>query len=334
MIRASGTTFSSFWCMRPFGGRSHMLGANRGGVKTRRRRITGRRRPALAPPRSAGPRYRGHVGAVSARHRIRRTPVLCVVSPAKSLDYESPLATKKRSEPMMLERAGELVTIMRTKSVDDLRQLMSISQPLAELNFERFQDWEPPFTPKNARPAVLAFNGDTYQGLDAANRFTERDFTHAQKTLRILSGLYGVLRPLDLIQPYRLEMGSKVANRAGRDLYAYWRPTVTEQLNSDLAASPGANALINLASTEYFGAVDTAAVDGKVVTPIFLDADADGEYRTVGFFAKRARGTMAGWIITERIKSVRALREFTGMGYRFDPERSTTDQPVFVRSGQ
>ncbi|MEZ5230651.1 MAG: YaaA family protein [Acidimicrobiales bacterium] len=137
--------------------------------------------------------------------------MLCVVSPAKSLDYESPLATKKRSEPMMLERAGELVTIMRTKSVDDLRQLMSISQPLAELNFERFQDWEPPFTPKNARPAVLAFNGDTYQGLDAANRFTERDFTHAQKTLRILSGLYGVLRPLDLIQPYRLEMGSKVA---------------------------------------------------------------------------------------------------------------------------
>ncbi len=258
--------------------------------------------------------------------------MLCVVSPAKSLDFDSPLATKKRTEPMMLDRASELVTIMRDHSVDDLQQLMSISQPLAELNFERFQDWQPPFTPKNARPAVLAFNGDTYIGLDAPNTFSERDFTHAQKTLRILSGLYGVLRPLDLIQPYRLEMGSKVTNPAGKDLYAYWRGTVTEQLNLDLAASPGSEALINLASNEYFGAVDVDALDAKVITPTFLDADDAGNYRTVGFFAKRARGTMAGWIITERVKSIRALHNFTGMGYAFDPERSSADNPVFTRS--
>ncbi len=258
--------------------------------------------------------------------------MLCVVSPAKSLDFESPLATKKRSDPLMLDRAGELVDIMRHQSVDDLRQLMSISQPLAELNFERFQDWQPPFTPENARPAVLAFNGDTYIGIDAPNRFSERDFTHAQKTLRILSGLYGVLRPLDLIQPYRLEMGSKVSNPAGNDLYAYWRTTVTERLNADLADSPGSAALINLASNEYFGAVDTEAIDAKIITPTFLDANDAGDYKTISFFAKRARGTMAGWIITERIKSVRALREFTGMGYRYDPDRSTPDKPVFLRS--
>lgn len=258
--------------------------------------------------------------------------MLCVVSPAKSLDFESPLATKKRTEPLLLDRASELVSIMREKSVEDLQRLMSISQPLAELNFERFQDWEPPFTPKNARPAVLAFNGDTYIGLDAPNTFTERDFTHAQKTLRILSGLYGVLRPLDLIQPYRLEMGSRLANPAGPDLYSFWRSTVTAQLDADLAESPGADVLINLASIEYFGAVDTDALGARVITPTFLDADENGNHRVVSFFAKRARGAMAGWIITERVKSVRALRSFTGMGYRFDPERSSADKPVFVRS--
>ncbi len=258
--------------------------------------------------------------------------MLCVVSPAKSLDFESPLATKKRTEPTMLDRASELVTIMRDHSVDDLQRLMSISQSLAELNFERFQDWQPPFTPKNARPAVLAFNGDTYIGLDAPSSFSERDFTHAQKTLRILSGLYGVLRPLDLIQPYRLEMGSKVSNPAGSDLYAYWRTTVTDQLNADLALSPGADALINLASNEYFGAVDAKAIEATIVTPTFLDANDAGDYKTISFFAKRARGTMAGWIITERVKSVRALREFEGMGYRYDEARSTADKPVFLRS--
>jgi cytoplasmic iron level regulating protein YaaA (DUF328/UPF0246 family) len=258
--------------------------------------------------------------------------VLIVISPAKSLDFESPLATRKHSEPGLLERAAELVEVMRKKSPDELGEMMSISPSLAELNFERFHDWSVPFTPQNARPAVLAFNGDTYLGLDAARSFDARDFTHAQKTLRILSGLYGVLRPLDLIQPYRLEMGSKLKTAAGDTLYDYWGHTITQALAVDLAASPGSRALVNLASNEYFGAVDPAGLDARVVTPTFLDSNASGPPRTVGFFAKRARGTMAAWIIRNRVRSVRALADFDGMGYRHDPERSRADEPVFVRS--
>lgn len=257
--------------------------------------------------------------------------MLIVVSPAKALDFESKPATRKFSEPMLLDRSRELAAIMATKSPDDLSALMSISPTLAELNFERFQDWQPPFTPANARPAVLAFNGDTYIGLDAPNSFSERDYTHAQKVLRILSGLHGVLRPLDLIQPYRLEMGSKVSHPEGRDLYSFWGDRVTDALNADLDASPGARVLVNLASNEYFGVVQADRVDARIVTPKFLDASGDGDYKIVSFFAKRARGTMAGWIIRERIKSARALVDFDAAGYRYDPVGSSADEPVFVR---
>lgn len=257
--------------------------------------------------------------------------MLIVVSPAKALDFESKPATRKFSEPMLLDRSRELAAIMATKSPDDLSALMSISPTLAELNFERFQDWQPPFTPANARPAVLAFNGDTYIGLDAPNSFSERDYTHAQKVLRILSGLHGVLRPLDLIQPYRLEMGSKVSHPEGRDLYSFWGDRVTDALNADLDASPGARVLVNLASNEYFGVVQADRVDARIITPKFLDASGDGDYKIVSFFAKRARGTMAGWIIRERIKSARALVDFDAAGYRYDPVRSSADEPVFVR---
>jgi cytoplasmic iron level regulating protein YaaA (DUF328/UPF0246 family) len=257
--------------------------------------------------------------------------VLIAVSPAKALDFESPLPTKKYTVPTMMDEARQLVSIMSRQSPDDLADLMSISPALAELNFERFQDWEPPFTRHNARPAVLAFNGDTYIGLDARASFDERDFTHAQKTLRILSGLYGVLRPLDLIQPYRLEMGTKVATPSGRDLYSFWDTSITDALNADLATSPGAAVLVNLASAEYFGSVQPDRIEGRVVTPKFLDAKGDGEHKMVSFFAKRARGAMAGWIIRDRVKSARALRDFDGLGYRYSPERSTTDEPVFIR---
>lgn len=258
--------------------------------------------------------------------------MLIVVSPAKALDFESPLVTRNYTVPEMLDRAGALVDIMRRSSPEDLSRLMSISPALAELNFERFQDWTLPFTPRNARPAVLAFNGDTYQGLAAGRRFTTRDFTHAQKVLRILSGLHGVLRPLDLIQPYRLEMGSKVRHPDGDDLYSYWGTAVTERLRADLAASPGSQALVNLASREYFGVVRTDLLDTRVVSPVFLDADEAGELRVVSFFAKRARGAMAGWIVRERISSPKALAEFDLDGYRFDAARSTRDEPVFTRS--
>ena len=257
--------------------------------------------------------------------------VLIVVSPAKSLDFESPLPTRKHSEPELLDRSEELVSVMRQRSPDDLAHAMSISPELAELNFERFQDWSPPFTPDNARPAMLAFNGDTYIGLDARDTFSERDYTHAQKVLRILSGLHGVLRPLDLIQPYRLEMGSKVEHANGRDLYSFWGDTVTERLAADIEASPGADALVNLASIEYFGVVRPELLRGRVISPKFLDARGDGDPKVVGFFAKRARGAMAGWMIRERITSIKAITEFTDLGYRHDPALSTRDEPVFTR---
>ena len=186
--------------------------------------------------------------------------------------------------------------------------------------------------PKNARQAVLAFNGDTYQGMAAGRRFSTRDFTHAQKVLRILSGLHGVLRPLDLIQPYRLEMGSKVRHPGGRDLYSWWGASVTERLRTDLAASPGADVLVNLASKEYFGVVRPELLETRVVSPVFLDPGEDGELRVISFFAKRARGAMAGWIVRERIASPRAINAFEEGGYRYDRARSTRDHPVFVRS--
>ena len=260
--------------------------------------------------------------------------MLTVVSPAKSLDFESSLATRKYSDATMLGEASELVRLMATKSPDELSSMMGISQELAELNFERFQSWEQPFTPRNARPALLAFTGDVYLGMDPANTFGERDFTRAQKTLRILSGLYGVLRPLDLMQPYRLEMGSKLTTERGRDLYDFWGNTITDALNRDIAASPGPDVLINLASNEYFGAVQPDRVEGRIITPSFLDRPAgkpDADPRIVSFFAKRARGAMAGWLIRERINTISRIKEFGEMDYQLDPERSTTDRPVFVR---
>lgn len=260
--------------------------------------------------------------------------MLTVVSPAKSLDYESPLVTRKFSEPLLLGHASELVRLMATKTPDEISKMMGVSQDLAELNFERFQTWEQPFTPTNARPALLAFTGDVYLGMDPSNTFGERDFTQAQKTLRILSGLYGVLRPLDLMQPYRLEMGSKLTTERGRDLYDFWGDIVTDVLNEDLAASPGPDVLINLASNEYFGAVQPQRVTGRIVTPMFLDRPSGkpaAEPRIVSFFAKRARGAMAGWLIKNRVKTISGIQKFDEMGYQLDDDRSTTDRPVFVR---
>ncbi len=257
--------------------------------------------------------------------------MLIVISPAKSLDFESPLPTKKYSDPRLLDRSAELVSVMAEKSPSDISKLMHVSESLGELNHDRFQDWERPFTLHNARPALLAFTGDVYVGMDARDTFTERDYTHAQKTLRILSGLYGVLRPLDLMQAYRLEMGTSLATDRGSNLYSFWGDEITSSLNVDLAKSPGAKALINLASNEYFGSVNVKQLNGRLVSPSFLDSKNGGPYRVVSFFAKRARGAMAGWIIRHRIKSVAALKDFEGLGYRYDAIRSAANQPVFVR---
>lgn len=257
--------------------------------------------------------------------------MLTLLSPAKSLDEESPLPTRKHTQPRLLDRAEELVDVMRDKPVDELRELMDISEDLAVLNHQRYQDFTTPFTTDNARPAVLLFDGDVYTGMDARGSFGERDYTEANKTVRILSGLYGVLRPLDLMQPYRLEMGTKLATDRGDTLYDYWGPTITEQLNADLADSPGPQGFVNLASNEYFSAVDTDLLDGRVVTPRFLDEGKDGSFRVIAFWAKQARGAMAGWIVRERIRTYTHLTDFDGLGYRHDPDRSTSDEPTFVR---
>lgn len=223
-----------------------------------------------------------------------------------------------------------LVDVMRQKSPSDLQAMMHISPSLAELNFERFHEWELPFTKKTARPAILAFSGDVYMGLEAAS-FSERDFTHAQKTFRILSGLYGVLRPLDLMMPYRLEMGSKVKTERGRDLYAFWRDDVTKQLAADLEASPGADVLVNLASNEYFGAVDERGLGSRIISPVFLDSKQGGPHKVVSFFAKKARGSMSQFLIKNRVTTIKGIRDFDGMGYSFDASQSTVNRPVFTR---
>ncbi len=258
--------------------------------------------------------------------------MLALLSPAKTLDYASPVTTRKHSEPRLLDHTTSLVDVMRTKSVADLASMMSISDDLAALNAQRFADFHLPFTHRNARPAALAFAGDVYVGLAARTRFDERDWTEAQKTARILSGLYGVLRPLDRIQPYRLEMGTALLTPRGMTLYDWWGDTVSELLRDDLAASPGAPVVINLASDEYAKVVRPRVVGAPIISPRFEDVDRAGKRGVVSFFAKRARGEMVGWLVTERIRSASALKHFEGAGYRYDPATSRPDRPVFVRS--
>lgn len=265
--------------------------------------------------------------------------MLAVLSPAKSLDYESKLPTRKHTEPRLLAEAEQLIDVMRTKSPDEVADLMGISDDLATLNVERYADFETPFTMRNARQALLAFNGDVYQGIAAAQRFDGRDFAEAQKTLRILSGLYGVLRPLDLMQPYRLEMGIQVANPGGKNLYEFWGSRIAQTLAEDLQSSPGADVLVNLASNEYFSSVDVAALEAAVpgvqlISPRFEDEDARGNYRVISFFAKRARGEMAAWLIKHRVRTPGALKKFDGAGYAYAPEVSSKTVPVFRRARQ
>lgn len=254
-----------------------------------------------------------------------------LLSPAKSLDFTSRPVTRKHSEPRFLDHSAELIEVLRTKSPDELSKLMKISDELAVLNHARYRDFELPFTSKNARAAILAFNGDVYRGMDAPHTFGERDFTEAQKTVRILSGLYGVLRPLDLIQPYRLEMGIPLKTAHARDLYQYWGELPSEVLKQDLADAPGSEAVINLASNEYFGVVDPKVLGAPIISPRFEEVNPSGRRRMVSFFAKQARGAMAGWIVRHRVRSVRKLREFDADGYRFDRAASTAGRPVFVR---
>ncbi|HSG90763.1 MAG TPA: peroxide stress protein YaaA [Pseudomonadales bacterium] len=250
--------------------------------------------------------------------------MLILISPAKTLDFDTPPVTEVRSEPRFLDDSRALVKTLRERSPADLASLMKISDTLAELNHRRFAEWQTPFTPANAKQAVLAFRGDVYTGLEA-DGWGKRDFAFAQDHLRILSGLYGVLRPLDLIQPYRLEMGTSLPNERGRDLYAYWRETITATLAEELAGQRSP-VTVNLASNEYFGSVDPAGLPGRVVTPVFRDLK-NGRYKIISFYAKKARGLMAAWIIRNRIKRATQLRDFDLAGYAYDADASAAEGP-------
>ncbi|MFT8395359.1 peroxide stress protein YaaA [Propionibacterium sp.] len=257
--------------------------------------------------------------------------MLAVLSPAKSLDEDSPLPTRRHSDARMLDQAQELIDILVHLGPDDVAGLMHISDELAALNVQRYQDFQRPFTTRNARPAAYLFNGDVYRGMQP-DRFGPRDLTEAQKTLRILSGLYGVLRPLDLIQPYRLEMGVALATPRGRTLLDFWGEQITDTVRADLDASPGAPVLVNLASVEYFTSIDVAALGARVISPRFEDEDARGNYRIVSFNAKRARGEMAAWLVTHRVRTPRALLSYAVSGFEYASSVSAPDQPVFRRS--
>ena len=254
--------------------------------------------------------------------------MLLVISPAKTLDYDTPPVTARYSFPEHLEHSQELIEQLRTLSPQQVAELMSLSDKLAALNVARFGSWQPEFTPQNAKQALLAFKGDVYTGLNAED-FSEADFTFAQAHLRMLSGLYGVLRPLDLMQPYRLEMGTKLANTRGKDLYAFWGDRISAWLNQALAAQ-GDDVLVNLASNEYFSAVQRKALRARVIDTEFKDLK-NGQYKIISFYAKKARGLMARYVIKERLTDPARLKEFDYQGYRFSEEQSTSDRLVFLR---
>ena len=254
--------------------------------------------------------------------------MLMLLSPAKTLDYETPATTDSFSIPDYLEKSSELVKVLKQKSFLDLMELMQVSQKIAELNVERFNQWKLPFSTENAKQAVLAFKGDVYTGLDAS-ALSENRLAYTQSHLRILSGLYGLLRPLDLMQPYRLEMGLKLTTKKGENLYQFWGEKITDALNV-LLAKQDEPVLINLASNEYFKSVQKKNLDGRLITPEFKDWK-NGKYKMISFFAKKARGLMVRYAIDHNIQKAEVLQNFDYDGYHFNLELSRADKWVFSR---
>ncbi len=252
--------------------------------------------------------------------------MLVVVSPAKKLDFQTPTDLTEYEGPLFLDKSKELVKELKKKTRPELQKLMGISESLADLNVKRFNSFKTPFSTSNAKQAGLAFQGDTYQGLEF-HTFNKTQRSYAQKHLRILSGLYGVLRPLDLMQAYRLEMGTKFGIKGQKDLYQFWRETITQRLNEDLK---GTKALVNCASNEYFKAVDTKSLNAPVITPIFKE-EKNGKLKIISFNAKRARGMMAKFIIENKIKEPEGLKDFCEDNYKFDPKLSDEYNFTFTR---
>ena len=249
--------------------------------------------------------------------------MIVLLSPSKSMDME-PGQVADFTQPAFLDQSKKLISKARAFSMAELMEFMAISENLAALNHQRFKDWKPPFSTENAKQAALAFTGDVYDGLDAPS-LKKSDLKFAQQHLRILSGLYGLLKPLDLIQPYRLEMGSPLETRGAKNLYEFWKSTITEELNQTQG-----NLLVNLASQEYFKAVDKRALDKQIISPVFKDKK-NGQFKIISFYAKKARGSMARHIIENRVKDTDGLLEFKENGYAFNAALSNPAEPVFTR---
>lgn len=259
--------------------------------------------------------------------------MIIVLSPAKSLDYDTPAHVETHTIPDFVDDAAELIDGLRRLSPQQIGTLMSISDPLAHLNFQRYAEWSKQFSQANAKQAVLAFNGDVYEGFDAKS-LSATDLDYAQQHVRVLSGLYGVLRPLDLLQPYRLEMGTRFENARGKDLYAFWGERITHALNAQFERNAGkrkgARVLVNCASNEYFKAVKPKQLAAPVVTPVFEDWKG-GRYKIISFHAKRARGLMARYAVEHRLAAPEALKGFAAEGYAFDAGASNDSTYVFRR---
>ena len=254
--------------------------------------------------------------------------MMLVLSPSKTLDFESKLRIATHTVPDMFRDSEMLIRELRTYPQKKLSALMGISDKLAALNMQRYRDFTTPFTPANARQAILAFKGDVYEPIEVES-YSRDDFAFTQKHVRILSGLYGLLRPLDLIQPYRLEMGTRLTNPRGKDLYGFWGERITQALNGELT-SHKSKILLNLASEEYFAAVKPAKLSGELINIVFKE-NQKGKLRIIGLFAKKARGMMANYIIKNQIDNVKSLKDFQGGGYRFEPSLSSASDQVFVR---
>jgi uncharacterized protein len=257
--------------------------------------------------------------------------MLALISPAKTLDYESALPTDQHTLPRLLEHSQELIDVSRKLSASDIASLMSVSEKIANLNAERFRDWNSDFNFSNARQALFAFKGDVYTGLDAYS-LNDQQINYAQKHLRMLSGLYGLLRPLDLMMPYRLEMGTKLQNPRGHNLYEFWGNEITQMINQDLEAS-NSELLVNIASEEYYKSVKESKIQAQIVKPVFLDQK-NGKYKVISFYAKKARGLMARYILENQIERAEDLKAFNTDGYYFDADSSLKGELVFKRDEQ
>lgn len=257
--------------------------------------------------------------------------MLVVISPAKSLDYETPVKIRKFTQPSFLEDSAQLIAQLKTLSPAQVSSLMSISPNLGELNKSRFEHWQLPFDKTNARQALFAFKGDVYIGLDAY-ALSSTDISYAQNHLRILSGLYGLLRPLDLIQPYRLEMGTALKTSKASSLYDFWGSKITDTLNHELSHEKKP-LLVNLASNEYFKSVKAKHLHAEIISPTFKDFN-NGQYKIISFFAKKARGAMCAYIIKNRLKKPEDLLSFDVDGYQYSEKDSTLNTPVFLRKAE